>query len=78
MRTSKTVGGVKTEYYYSDGKLLYEASGNKKLYYTYDAYGVLSRIYYINGSNTNYYYPGVNSRGDVEYIYNINGELVTR
>ena len=26
MRTSKTVGGVKTEYYYSDGKLLYEAT----------------------------------------------------
>jgi len=26
MRTSKTVGGVKTKYYYSDGKLLYEAT----------------------------------------------------
>lgn len=37
MRTSKTVGGVKHNYYYVEGKLMYEDCPSYKLFYSYDA-----------------------------------------
>lgn len=76
MRTSKTVGGVKHNYYYVEGKLMYEDCPSYKLFYTYDANGFLSGIKRIlaNGSTENY---GVhcNIFGDVISIYFDDGFL---
>ena len=76
MRTSKTVGGVKHNYYYVQGKLMYEDCPSYKLYYSYDANGFLSGIKRIlaNGSTENY---GVhcNIFGDVISIYYEDGML---
>jgi len=76
MRTSKTVGGVKHNYYYVEGKLMYEDCPSYKLYYSYDANGFLSGIKRIlaNGSTENY---GVhcNIFGDVISIYYADGFL---
>ncbi len=79
MRTSKTVGGVKHNYYYVEGKLMYEDCPSYKLFYTYDANGFLSGIKRIksNGSTENY---GVhcNIFGDVISIYYEDGVLAAK
>ena len=79
MRTSKTVGGVKHNYYYVEGKLMYEDCPSYKLFYTYDANGFLSGIKRIlaNGSTENY---GVhcNIFGDVISIYFDDGFLAAK
>ena len=39
LRGSKTVNGVKSDYLYLDGKLVYEKKGDVDIYYNYDSYG---------------------------------------
>lgn len=52
IRTTKTVNGEDSEYYYGDGLLYFEKRGNSLFYYTYDTYGNLAGInYYPNGTN---------------------------
>ncbi len=77
IRTSKTVNGVKYTYYYEGSQLRFEQRGNEKLYYSYNGYGHLSGITYVNSAGTvNNYYVMTNTRGDVEQIYNADGTLV--
>ena len=74
MRTSKTVGGVKHNYYYVEGKLMYEDCPSYKLFYTYDANGFLSGIQKIeNVGFVENFGVHCNMFGDVIAIYDTNG-----
>lgn len=76
LRVSKTVNGVKTYFQYSGDKLLYQETGTQKLYFWYDAFGNLSKIYcvYSNGA-IGAYLVMCNSRGDVDTLYTVTGEV---
>lgn len=77
LRSSKTVNGTKTEYQYVGDQLFYENRGNgNELYYFYDSYGNLSRIYHHNNGNKAAYYVATNAQGDVVALYNASGVKV--
>lgn len=78
LRTGKTVGNISSEYYYTDGLLAYEKRGNNELYYLYESDGTLAELQYVSGGVSVPYYPAVNSRGDVEALYNSAGVLEAR
>ncbi|MDD4414257.1 MAG: RHS repeat-associated core domain-containing protein [Oscillospiraceae bacterium] len=78
LRTSKTIDGVKTDFLYDGGRLVYEKRGTREIRYTYNGMGNLSMISYkINGDESRYY-PVCNYRGDVEAIYSAYGDLRVR
>ena len=74
LRTSKTVNGVKHEYYYVGNTLQYEKFGTTELWY--DADGNPSGVRYKNGSTTTDYYFVCNWRGDVIRIYDGAGAVI--
>jgi len=82
LRKSKVVtknGSSTTHtYQYVGDQLRYEARGEKRFYYFYDATGSLTAIgYYPNATSKLYmYYILTNSRGDVVGIYNGSGTLL--
>ena len=76
LRTSKTVNGVKHEYYYVGNTLQYEKFGTIELWFFYDADGNPSGVRYKNGSTTTDYYFVCNWRGDVIRIYDGAGAVV--
>ena len=76
LRTSKTVNGVKHEYYYVGSTLQYEKFGTTELRFFYDADGNPSGVRYKNGSTTTDYYFVCNWRGDVIRIYDGAGAVV--
>ena len=76
LRTSKTVNGVKHEYYYVGSTLQYEKFGTTELWFFYDADGNPSGVRYKNGSTTTDYYFVCNWRGDVIRIYDGAGAVV--
>ncbi len=78
LRTSKTVNGVKHNYYYVDGQLRYERNGdNYEIYYTYDADGrpVLATKRDLVAKKNYQYYLITNTRGDVIETRNGNGNV---
>ena len=75
LRTSKTVNGVKHEYYYVGSRLQYEKYGTTELWFFYDADGTPSGIRYKNGDSISDYYFVCNWRGDVTEIYDSTGAL---
>lgn len=76
LRTSKTVNGVKHEYYYVGSTLQYEKFGTTELWFFYDADGNPSGVRHKNGSTTTDYYFVCNWRGDVIRIYDGAGAVV--
>ena len=68
LRYSKTVNGVETVYYWDNGTLIGEKTGNNYTQYLYDSSGIIGMIY--NGS---YYFFEKNLFGDVLRAYNANG-----
>ncbi len=85
LRSTKTVGGVKTEYQYVGDQLFYEKRGDsQEFYYFYDSYGNLSKIYYtftnVNNNTTSraIYHALTNAQGDVIALYNSAGSLVAQ
>ena len=78
LRTSKTVNGVKHEYYYVGNTLQYEKFGTTELWFFYDADGNPSGVRYKNGSTTTDYYFVCNWRGDVIRIYDGAGAVVAK
>ena len=76
LRTSKTVNGVKHEYYYVGNSLKYEKFGTTESWFFYDADGNPSGVRYKNGSTTTDYYFVCNWRGDVIRIYDGAGAVV--
>lgn len=77
LRTSKTVNGVKHEYYYVGNTLQYEKFGTTELWFFYDADGNPSGVRYKNGSTTTDYYFVCNWHGDVIRIYDGAGAVVS-
>ncbi|MDD7483409.1 MAG: RHS repeat-associated core domain-containing protein, partial [Clostridia bacterium] len=73
------MNGEEVEYWYEDGRLLYEKRGtDKEFYYSYDGYGNLSCIrYFLNGAQYTYYFL-TNAKGDVELIYGGSGVVLAR
>lgn len=73
------MNGEEVEYWYEDGRLLYEKRGtDKEFYYSYDGYGNLSCIrYFLSGAQYTYYFL-TNARGDVELIYGGSGVVLAR
>ena len=71
-RTTKTVNGITTTYYYVGGKLYGELTGNNKLIYLYDETNVPYGYIY---NDTTYYYEK-NLQGDVIGIYHQNGNRI--
>ena len=78
LRATKDNNGEKSTYCYVGDQLRYEARGEKRFYYFYDATGSLTAIgYYPNATSKLYmYYILTNSRGDVVGIYNGSGTLL--
>jgi RHS repeat-associated protein len=76
LRATKTVNGIKTNYEYAGGQLLYEKKGTTELHYFYDTNGSLKGIQKVDvaGVATNYYVV-TNTRGDVTKIYDEAGIL---
>ena len=75
LRTSKTVNGVTSKYFYVNGQLHYEErSDGTKLYFFYDSNGFLTGLEY----NNTMYYPATNKRGDVVALYYANGKIMGR
>ncbi|MGN0448037.1 MAG: RHS repeat-associated core domain-containing protein, partial [Acutalibacteraceae bacterium] len=81
LRTSKTVNGVKHNYYYVDGQLRYEKNGDSyEIYYTYDADGrpVLATKRDLVAKKNYQYYLITNTRGDVIETRNGDGNVNAR
>ena len=76
LRTSKTVNGVKHEYYYIGDRLQYEKYGNTQLWFFYDSDGTPSGLRRKDASGTNDYYFLCNWRGDVSRIFDSTGGLI--
>ena len=72
IRTSKTVNGVETEYFYVGDMLISQKTGNEVINFAYTAGGAPLGFTY-NG--TPYYYM-LNLQGDIERIYDATGEIV--
>ncbi|MBR5323078.1 MAG: hypothetical protein IKU48_05995 [Clostridia bacterium] len=89
LRTSKTVNGTTTEYYWLDGTLYAEKTGNRYIYFHYDDNGIAYGFTVVNGSTSTDYYYIHNLQGDVigivdndgtkvvEYTYNEWGKILT-
>ena len=71
MRTTKTAGGITTNYVYENGKLLREVAGSEKIDFVYGSDGIIG----FRTGNKNYLYRK-NVFGDVTEIYSDNGTLV--
>ena len=71
MRTTKTAGGITTNYVYENGKLLREVTGSDKIDFVYGSDGIIG----FRTGNKNYLYRK-NVFGDVTEIYSDNGTLV--
>ena len=71
MRLFKTVNGVETLYYWDDGVLLGERTGDNFIQYIYDADGIAGMRY--NGAH---YYFEKNLFGDVLRVYSVYGSVV--
>ncbi|MCL2540035.1 MAG: RHS repeat-associated core domain-containing protein [Firmicutes bacterium] len=71
MRTSKTVNGIETYYYWEGNKLLAEWKQGVLLWYYYDETGVSGMNY--DGQD---FYFRKNILGDITEIYNTSGQIV--
>ena len=76
LRRSKTVNGVKTQYYYVGDSLAYQiCEDGTELYFFYDSRGALSVIRYLKGDKDYHFYVATNMQGDVVGIYTAAGVL---
>ena len=75
-RTSKTVNGTKTDYYWLGSKLQAQKTGSEYIIFLYDENGSAYGFLVKNGSSEAYYYYIFNVQGDVIGIINSNGTQV--
>jgi len=88
LRTSKTVNGTATEYYWLNGMLQGQKTGSEYIIFLHDENGTAYGFLLKNGTTEEYYYYIFNAQGDVigildstgtkvvEYTYNVWGELL--
>ena len=74
LRASKTAGGTTTDYYWLEGVLLGQKTGNTYLTFLYDENGT---VYGLKHNNT-YLYYSFNAQGDVVGIINASGNVIAR
>lgn len=89
LRTSKSINGVTTDYYWLNGMLQAQKTGSEYLVFLYDENGIAYGLLLKNGATEEYYYYVFNAQGDVigildsqgtqvvEYIYNPWGEILS-
>ena len=76
LRTSKTVGGATTEYYWMNGTLYAQKTGEEYLYFLYDESGMAYGFVLKNNTEESYYYYEFNLQGDIIGIINSAGTKV--
>ena len=76
LRTSKTVGGATTEYYWMNGTLYAQKTGEEYLYFLYDESGMAYGFVVKNNTEESYYYYEFNLQGDIIGIINSAGTKV--
>jgi len=76
LRTSKTVNGVITDYYWLNGMLQGQKTGNEYIIYLYDENGIAYGLLLKNGTTEQYYYYIFNAQGDVIGILDSTGTQV--
>ncbi|MBR3987924.1 MAG: RHS repeat-associated core domain-containing protein [Clostridia bacterium] len=79
LRTKKAItGGITTKYVYEGGLLVRMSYGSNIFDFNYDANGRALGFKYTPAGSTSgaYYYYGVNSRGDIEALYNSSGTQI--
>ena len=89
LRTSKTVNGVTTEYYWLNGTLYGQKTGDEYLYFLYDENGTVYGFILKTNTSESYYYYEFNLQGDiigiidsagnkvVEYTYGAWGDILS-
>ena len=76
LRTSKTVNGVETEYYWLNGTLYAQKTGDEFLYFLYDENGIAYGFIVKNNGGQSYYYYEFNIQGDIIGIVDSTGTRV--
>ena len=76
LRTSKTVNGVTTEYYWLNGALYGQKTGNEYIFFLYDENGTAYGFITQNGTEKSHYYYEFNLQGDIIGIIDSTGTKV--
>ena len=76
LRTTKTVNGITTEYYWADGILYGQRTGSEYMLFLYDESGNKYGFILKNGTTEEYYYYTFNLQGDVIGIVDNLGNIV--
>ncbi len=76
LRTSKTVNGATTEYYWLNGTLYGQKTGNEYLFFLYDENGTVYGFIIQNGIEKSHYYYEFNLQGDIIGIIDSTGTKV--
>ena len=76
MRTSKTVNGVRTEYYWINGILQAQKTGEEYIIFLYDENETAYRLILKNGTTESTYYYTFNLQGDIIGILDSGGNAV--
>lgn len=76
LRTSKTVNGTTTNYYWANGVLQAQKTGSEYIVFLYDENGFAYGLLLKNGTTEEYYYYIYNAQGDVIGILNSAGTQV--
>ena len=74
LRTTKTVGGVTTNYFYNNTVLMGLTSGSNTLLFSYDANGLVQAVNF----NGTYYYYMRNGQGDIIKLVDADGTAVVK
>ena len=76
LRTSKTVNGITTEYYWLNGTLQGQKTGDEYILFLYDGNGSAYGFVVKNGEEQSYYYYEFNLQGDIIGIIDSTGTKV--
>ena len=74
IRTSKTINGIRTDYYLNGTAIIMQKTGDNCIWYTYDENGLVSGFRY----NGNEYYYFRNGQSDIIGIIDSSGSTVAR
>ena len=77
IRTGKTVGSESVRYILDGTRILKEIRNAYTLTFLYDDSDVLIGFNYNNGTTSADYYYGIDNFGNINYIYDNNGNIVT-
>ena len=76
LRTSKTVNGATTEYYWLNGTLYGQKTDNEYIFFLYDENGTAYGFIIQNGTEKSHYYYEFNLQGDIIGIIDSTGTKV--